>query len=85
MVYARAHDQNVAEDYFSAMSRVEQRLNIVPGHDVEEGGQVLVWIERLALPELGYGERLEIARGLRQALVSSTSTSVSIPMQMSDY
>ncbi len=27
MIYARAHDQNVAEDYFAAMSRVEQRLD----------------------------------------------------------
>ena len=30
MVYARAHDQTVAEDYFAAMQRVEQRLEIVP-------------------------------------------------------
>ena len=30
MVYARAHDQTVAEDYFAAMERVEQRLEIVP-------------------------------------------------------
>jgi site-specific recombinase XerD len=67
-VYARIHDQTVAEDYFAAMSRVEQRLDIVPGHDVEEGRQVLVWIMRLALPELGYGERLEIAAQLKQAL-----------------
>jgi len=28
MVYARAHDQTVAEDYFAAMERVEQRLDI---------------------------------------------------------
>jgi site-specific recombinase XerD len=27
MIYARAHDQNVAEDYFAAMQRVEQRLD----------------------------------------------------------
>jgi hypothetical protein len=30
MIYARAHDQTVAEDYFAAMERVEQRLEIVP-------------------------------------------------------
>src|SRR5919108_6244935 len=30
MVYARVHDQTVAEDYFAAMERVEQRLEIVP-------------------------------------------------------
>jgi hypothetical protein len=30
MIYARAHDQTVADDYFAAMQRVEQRLEIVP-------------------------------------------------------
>ena len=30
MIYACAYDKNVAEDYFKAMERVEQRLNIVP-------------------------------------------------------
>jgi len=30
MIYARAHDQTVAEDYFAAMQRVEQRLEIAP-------------------------------------------------------
>ena len=37
MVYARAHDQTVAEDYFAAMERVEQRLEIVPARqkDIE--------------------------------------------------
>lgn len=28
MIYARAHDQNVAEDYFVAMQKVEQKLDI---------------------------------------------------------
>jgi hypothetical protein len=37
MIYARAHDQSVAEDYFTAMARVEQRLEIVPAQqkDIE--------------------------------------------------
>jgi len=30
MIYARAHDQTVADDYFAAMARVEERLEIVP-------------------------------------------------------
>jgi integrase len=30
MIYARAHDKNVAEDYFRAMELVEQRLNVIP-------------------------------------------------------
>jgi site-specific recombinase XerD len=30
MIYARAHDRTVAEDYFAAMSKVEQRLEMIP-------------------------------------------------------
>ncbi len=30
MVYAHAHDRTIAEDYFAAIQRVEQRLEIVP-------------------------------------------------------
>jgi hypothetical protein len=68
----RVHDQNVAADYFSAMSRVERRLEIVPRNEEESERQVLGWIEKLTLPELDYEERLEIAEGLRQALISRT-------------
>lgn len=35
MIYARAHEQTVAEDYFAAMSRVEQRLDIASPHQAE--------------------------------------------------
>jgi integrase len=84
MVYARAHDQNVADDYFSAMSRVEQRLEIVPRGE-ERGQKVLVWIERLALPELGYGERLEIAAQLKQALGLNTSNLLDTSVMVGDY
>jgi len=28
MIYAKAHDQTVAEDYFAAMEKVEQRIQI---------------------------------------------------------
>jgi integrase len=77
MIYARAHDQNVADDYFAAMSRVEQRLDLVP-EPVQEtkdevvkvlpARQLLAWAERLAVPELCQRERLEIAESLKQIL-----------------
>ena len=35
MVYARAHDQTVAEDYFAAMEKVERRFEM--GVDTDEG------------------------------------------------
>jgi hypothetical protein len=30
MIYARVLDQTMAEDYFKAMERVEQRLDLIP-------------------------------------------------------
>lgn len=77
MIYARAHDQTVADDYFNAMQRVEQRLNVLPPPKEEppaeivqepEYTQLLVWVERLALPELCQKERIEIAAQLKSAL-----------------
>jgi hypothetical protein len=80
MVYARAHDQTVAEDYFAAMERVEQRLEIVPAEqkDIEvvkvqepaqaqqSCGKMLQLIERLEMLELCYEERLDITSQLRE-------------------
>ncbi len=75
MVYARAHDQTIAEDYFAAMERVEQRLEIVPAEqkDIEvvkvpEPEKLIQLIEQLELPELCFEERLGIAGQLREAL-----------------
>jgi site-specific recombinase XerD len=71
MVYARAHDQTVADDYFAAMERVEERLEIVP---VEEETmedvkvQAVQLIERLQAPELYFEERLDIASQLHEML-----------------
>jgi integrase len=77
LVYARAHDQTVADDYFSAMQRVEQRLEIVsPKKEEEEIEDVKVqektWlfqlVAQLETPELCFEERLGIAGQLREAL-----------------
>ena len=75
MIYARAHDQTVAEDYFAAMERVEQRLEIVPEVKqdtedevvkVQEPEKVLQLIEQLEIPELCFEERLDITLQLRE-------------------
>ena len=73
MVYARAHDQSVADDYFAAMERVEQRLDIVPTQqkdmevvNVQEPEKLFQLIEQLEIPELGYEERLDITLQLRE-------------------
>jgi site-specific recombinase XerD len=75
MVYARAHDQTVAEDYFAAMQRVEERLDILPETKpktndevvkVQEPTKVLQLIEQLEIPKLCYEERLDITLQLRE-------------------
>jgi hypothetical protein len=79
MIYARVLDPTLAEDYFKAMERVEQRLQIgpVPKQEPEPENEVvnvlppsqlLAWAERLALPELCPQERLELAENLKRAL-----------------
>lgn len=73
MVYVRAHDQTVADDYFAAMQRVEQRLEIVSAEQkdievvkVQEPAKVFQLIEQLELPELCLEVRLDIASQLRE-------------------
>jgi hypothetical protein len=72
MIYARAHDQTVAEDYFAATQRVEQRLEIVSAQQkvievvkVREPEKVLQLIEQLEISELCFEERLDITLQLR--------------------
>jgi len=76
MIYAKAHDQTVAEDYFAAMERVEQRLEIVAEPKqkteakivkVQESAKVFQLIEQLKMPELRLDERIGIAGQLREA------------------
>ena len=77
MIYARAHDQTVAEDYFAAMERVEQRLEIVPQEEdtctvhmgdvkVQEPEKLFQLIQQLEMPELCFEERLVITLQIRE-------------------
>jgi hypothetical protein len=76
MIYARAHDQTVADDYFAAMQRIEQRLQISPPGSTEEPkygivkvpekAQALDWAQQLAQPELCFQQRSSIAAQLCQ-------------------
>ena len=71
MIYAKAHDQTVAEDYFSAMQKVEERLQI--GEEQDEDKVVKVQavfqlIQKLEMPELCFEERLGITSQLRKVL-----------------
>jgi hypothetical protein len=67
----------VAEDYFAAMQRVEERLDILPEPKQETEYEVVKvheptkahqLIEQLEIPELGYEERLGLTLQLRELL-----------------
>ena len=78
--YARAYDVTVADSFYAAMEKVEERLAIEPVEEiveekdeiikVQDQAQVLFWIERLAGEELSRGDRRMIAASLKQALFS---------------
>ena len=75
MVYARAYDATVEADYFAAMGRIEQRLELVgqPAETPEpvsesERGQLMALAEQLFTPELSFEMRLEIAVQMRGLL-----------------
>ena len=67
MIYARVHDQTVAEDYYAAMGSVERRLALAedekqPGRLQEsEREQVLAIAAQLAQPEVSHENRLDLA------------------------
>ena len=76
MVYAHAHDQTVENDYFAAMHRIEQRLQLVDQPlkvslpvDVPERVQLLSLAEQLFAPNLTHELLLEIASQMRGLLV----------------
>jgi len=72
MIYARAHDATVANDYFAAMEVVEQRMELPEDQEKSderieksEKEDLLRLIEQLALPDLTEGERQELASQIR--------------------
>ena len=75
--YARAHDQKVADSFYAAMERVDEKLAIESDDEAEEDEplcpedvkvQVLDWIEKLAGEELSPADRQLVAASLKRAL-----------------
>ena len=75
--YARAHDQTVADSFYAAMERVDERLAIESDEEAEDDAslcpedvkvQVLDWIEKLAGEGLAPADRRLVAESLKQAL-----------------
>jgi site-specific recombinase XerD len=69
MIYARVHDQTVEEDYFSAMNRVEKRLELVDKpieiFPLTTQPQLVSLIEQLFTPCLSEENRIVIACQLK--------------------
>ncbi|MBW1824845.1 MAG: site-specific integrase, partial [Deltaproteobacteria bacterium] len=77
MVYARVHDQKVAEDYYAAMEEVEKQMVIgdeivmVPiGADQRE--QLLKLTEKLADSDLNEEERIKLVEEIQSILKKDT-------------
>jgi site-specific recombinase XerD len=87
MIYARVHDQTVADDYFAAMQRVEERLQFTqePNHEddedvsVQERTQLFHLIKQLESPDLCLEKRLSITGQLRDKLLMSPRVILSMP------
>jgi integrase/recombinase XerD len=76
MVYAHAHDQTVETDYFAAMRRIEQRLELVDlpqkvtlPMSVHDRNQLLTLAEQLFTPDLSRELLLDIASQMCGLLV----------------
>jgi site-specific recombinase XerD len=76
MIYARVHDQTVADDYYAAMQQIEKRLDLLGAQEEvslpirdDERAQLLALTTQLEQPELNLDVRLEITAQMRRVLV----------------
>jgi hypothetical protein len=86
MIYARVHDQTVADDYYAAMQQVERQLDLsgAPENAViplaeNEREQLLGLAEELAKPVLSAKTRLKIVAQMRHLLTTQPSWPVPNP------
>jgi hypothetical protein len=84
MIYARVHDQTVADDYFTAMTRVEQRLALEPPAAESaptSGNQTHLWVllDQLAAPTAELPARIAIVAQLK-TLLAPTASLVDAPL-----
>jgi hypothetical protein len=76
MVYARVHDQTVADDYYTAMANIEQRLQLAPASANAAADitptlrtELLELVTMLAEPELSIEQWLDCVEQLRLLLL----------------
>ena len=78
MIYARVHNHQVADDYYTAMEQIEKRLDLGGNEDVkvpigaDERAQLLALVEQLSDPNLKKQARLELVAQMRWLLSPET-------------
>ena len=89
MVYARVHDQTVADDYYTAMQQIEKRLDLLGTPEKtntpvgeSERTQLLMLTTQLEQPELSTDMRLTIVTQIREVLLGKEQIQMSIPVFM---
>ncbi len=75
MIYAKVHDRTVAEDYYTAMARIEKSIELAGDEETgvwlraDEKTQLLEMLSRLDVPRLGRPDRNALVEQLRQVLM----------------
>jgi hypothetical protein len=85
-IYARVHDQTVADDYYAAMSQVEKRLELVSNPPELQGKltpnereRLLELADQLSEPDLSMEAHIGIVTRMRQVLMSQQANSIPVP------
>jgi len=82
MIYARVHNHTVAEDYYTAMAKIEQRLNPAPDADPPASAQVWSLLERLQAEPLTESQQAAV-QNLRLLIITlAEPTATGIPMNL---
>ena len=87
IIYARVHDQAVADDYYTAMKNVETRLELVEDTakpPESEKGQLLALVEQLAQPEVSPETRMDLAMQIRNVLTGNGAAFLAGPSPFSE-
>ena len=80
MIYARVHDRTVTDDYYAAMDRIEQRLDVGPPPQIgpaedsltgDEREQLLNLVAQLAERDLSVEMRLHLVTRMHSVLITA--------------
>ncbi len=93
MSYARAHDQTVADDYYTAMATIEERLDFLGDQRDEstlplngdERARILAFVDNLTKPDLGFIERVDVVTQIKRVLAGEEFNKVNVERLPREY